>query len=57
MDFGEIYRLPNTSVNNSVERFHTIANKLKEYNGDVIIGTDQYFDLLKYNICKNTQEL
>lgn len=46
---GEIYRVPNTSVKTSIERFHTILERLKLYKHDVILGTDQNFDLVKYN--------
>jgi len=46
---GEIYRVPNTSVKTSIERFHTILDRLKKANCDVIMGTDQNLDLLKYN--------
>jgi len=54
---GEIYRVPNTSVNKSVERFDEIIMKLKHYKGNVIIGTDQNFDLLKYNENNNIKML
>lgn len=54
---GEIYRVPNSNATLSVERFHTIINKLKETKHNVILGTDQNFDLLKYETDKNTKEL
>ncbi len=54
---GEIYRVPNTNVKISIERFHDIADKIKAINCDSIIGTDQNFDLLTYNHNKNTKEL
>lgn len=54
---GEIYRVPNTNERSSIERFHNVANKLKGIKCDIIIGTDQNFDLLKYNTNKNTRDL
>ena len=54
---GEVYRVPNSSAKASVERFHTIANKLRDTKLDVIVGTDQNFDLLKYDHDKNTKDL
>lgn len=54
---GEIYRIPNSNVKLSIERFHTIMNRLKSIKSDIILGTDQNFDLLKYNSDNNTKEL
>ena len=54
---GEIYRVPNSNAKLSVERFENIINKLNHTTCDVILGTDQNFDLLKYNTDKNTKDL
>ena len=45
---GEIYRVPSTSIKTSIERFHTILERLKMTKCDVIMGTDQNFDLVKH---------
>lgn len=54
---GEIYRVPNTNINKSLERFDDIVTKLKHFKGNVIVGTDQNFDLLKYNENNNIRLL
>jgi len=54
---GEIYRVPNTNIKKSIERFEEIVTKLKHYKGNVIVGTDQNFDLLKYNENNNIKLL
>ena len=54
---GEIYRVPNSNIKLSIERYHNIVNKLKGINCDVIIGTDQNFDLIKYNRDTNIKDL
>lgn len=54
---GEIYRVPNTSEKKSIEMFDVIANNVKSFKGNVIIGTDQNFDLLKYNDNNNIRLL
>ena len=38
---GEIYRIPNTSVNLSIQRYEAILQKVESSNSQVIIGTDQ----------------
>ena len=38
---GEIYRIPNTSVNLSIQRYEAILQKMESSNSQVIIGTDQ----------------
>ena len=57
MIIGEIYRVPNTNETQSIERFHNITNKIKTTHCKAFIGTDQNFDLLKYDTNKNTQTL
>ena len=45
---GEIYLVPKSNIELSIERYHNNMNKLKGIKSDVIIGTDQNFDLIKY---------
>ena len=54
---GEIYRVPNSPDKDSVERFQSIVNKLEKTKCNILIGTDQNFDLLKYNTHRNTEDL
>lgn len=54
---GEIYRTPNSPMKQSVERFQNIINELNGYRYDVILGTDQNFDLIKYNNDNYTKDL
>ncbi len=54
---GEIYRVPNTNTNQSLEYYESIMNKLSNYKNDIIIGTDQNFDLLKIDSHNKTSEL
>ncbi len=46
---GEIYRIPNTNQDMSLNRYNDILVKLQKDNKQVIIGTDQNFDYLKAN--------
>ncbi len=43
---GEIYRVPNTDENTSLQRYEAVIYKIKKLNKDTIIGTDQNFDYL-----------
>lgn len=54
---GEIYRIPNTNAQLSLERFTTTLNKLEKVNKQVIIGTDQNFDYLKIHSDTVTSDL
>lgn len=54
---GEIYRVPDTNAQVSLERYVKILNNLKSYPKPVIIGTDQNFDYLKIHTHKITSEL
>ena len=54
---GKLYCVPNCKVNQSIEYFNHIINKLKTTKCNVITGSDQNFDLLKYNSNKYTEEL
>ena len=54
---GEIYRIPNTSVNLSIQRYEAILQKMESSNSQVIIGTDQNFDYLKIKSYKPSNDL
>ncbi len=54
---GEIYRVPNSNVNQSLGFYESIINKLSNYKHDIIIGTDQNFDLLKIDSHNKTSKL
>jgi hypothetical protein len=54
---GEIYRMPNTNAQRSLEMYESILNKLGNTYSTVIIGTDQNFDLLKIDTDKTTSAL
>jgi len=53
---GEIYRVPNTNINESLAKYQTIINKLSQYK-NVYVGTDQNIDYLKINQHKGTADL
>jgi len=53
---GEIYRIPGTNINTSIERFENIIQKLRNEK-HVIIGTDQNIDLLKVENHQPTAQL
>lgn len=50
---GEIYRVPNTNITNSITKYETILKKLENYKHPIILGTDQNFNLLQ--IDENTR--
>jgi len=54
---GEVYRVPNTNERVSIERFEKVINNIKAFKGEVILGTDQNFDLLRHKENKNIQLL
>ena len=54
---GEIYRIPNTNELLSISRYETIIANLRTFKHDIVIGTDQNFDLLKINTHRNTLDL
>ena len=41
---GEIYRIPDTNLRTSINRYDTIISKLTDTNKDLIIATDQNCD-------------
>ncbi len=54
---GEIYRVPNTNLSDSLNYYDTIVEKLTDFKHKVIIGTDQNLDLLKIESHKYTEDL
>jgi hypothetical protein len=54
---GEIYRIPNTNPQLSLERYQSVMEKLNKNKKRVIIGTDQNFDYLKIGSDKTTSDL
>ena len=46
---AEIYRVPNTNENMSIEHYDQTIAMLSGSNRDIIIGTDQNFDYMKVN--------
>lgn len=54
---GEVYRIPNTNENKSVERYNTVISKIMKTKLNVVIGTDQNMDLLKLDTHKATSDL
>ena len=44
---GEIYRVPNTSVRESIARYEKIMTDIANTKNDIIIATDQNFDYMK----------
>ena len=55
--FGEIYRVPNTSEITSLKHYETILSKFQHIKKDIVLGTDQNFDYLKYKNHTNSAEL
>merc|ERR1711976_665239 len=53
---GEIYRVPNTSIDESLNHYDSILQKLNDFKKPVIIGTDQNFDLLKTETHRKTSD-
>ena len=44
MLIGEIYRVPGTSAQLSIQRYQSILHIISAFNGDVMIGSDQNFN-------------
>ena len=53
---GEIYRVPNSNLQKSLERYEQILSQIKDTK-NVIIATDQNMDLLNIESHKHTAEL
>lgn len=54
---SEIYRVPNTSEKESVNRFELILNKISKIKNKTIIATDQNLDYLKIETNANISSL
>jgi hypothetical protein len=54
---GEIYRVPNTNIGVSLERYESVLEKLNSYKHPIIIGTDQNFNYMNIVQHGKTQEL
>ena len=52
-----IYRIPDTNIRTSINRYDTIISKLTDTNKDLIIATDQKCDYLQFYQHKNTEDL
>ena len=44
---GEIYRVPGTGAQLSIQRYRSILQIASAFNGDVMIGSDQNFNISK----------
>ncbi len=55
--FGEIYRSPNSNEIHFLETYERLISQLKQGNKNLVIGTDQNLDLLKFHKHANTAEL
>ena len=53
---GEIYRVPNTNEKDFINDYESILEKVNEEKSDILIGTDQNLDLLKYKSHTNTAQ-
>ncbi len=54
---GEIYRVPGINEQISIQRYDSILQNLLDFNGDVIIGTDQNFNYLDIERHSKTRQL
>ena len=54
---AEVYRVPNTNQATSIERYDRLLSLLTLNNGDVIMGSDLNFDLMKVNSHGHTSDL
>jgi len=54
---GEVYRIPNSNVNLSIERYTTLLQNIITYKLPTIIGTDQNFNYMKIDSHGKTKEL
>ena len=54
---AEIYRVPNTNDHISIERYDEFVTKLSQTKMDIIIGTDQNFDLMKVHTNRNVSDV
>ena len=54
---AEVYRVPNTNERISIERYDEMVTSLCSTKCELIIGTDQNFDLMKVHTHQNTSDL
>ena len=54
---AEVYRIPNTSEVNSVQRYEQMLTKINNTRKDTIIGTDQNFNYFNIDQHKHTSDL
>ncbi len=54
---GEIYRCPGSNERHFLDTYENLLNQIKKENKNVIIGTDQNLDLMKFQQHANTAEL
>jgi len=54
---GEIYRIPNTNEIQTIDMYNKIVQKIQNFNGNIIIGTDQNFDYIKLEKSKHIEDL
>ena len=54
---GEIYRVPATNEQISIDRYDSILQNLKNFNGDVLLATDQNFNYINTNVHANSLQL
>jgi hypothetical protein len=54
---GEVYRVPNSNIDTSIRYYERIVENLSAYKHNIILGTDQNFDLLKMNSHAKTEDL
>jgi hypothetical protein len=54
---GEIYRIPGSNDQVSVERFDSLLHSLTNFKGQIVIGTDQNFNFLNVQHHNKTLEL
>ena len=53
---GEIYRIPNSNISNSMVQYEYLIDEIANYKNPVIIGTDQNLDLLHIDHHTVTQQ-
>ena len=54
---SEIYRVPNTNERQSIMYYENMISTLCHTKADILIGTDQNFDLMKTDTSTNVSDL
>ena len=54
---GEVYRVPGTNEQRSVQRYESLLQDMSDFNGDIMIGTDQNFNYINMEQHANTRDL